>query len=495
MPNIIIIFLLSLVLSLTLTPKVGWLARKYKIVDKPSGRKVHTRPIPRIGGLAICLAFYFTFILVFIFETGIFNYNPESQVIFLFIGGLIAFGLGLWDDIKGLSPSVKIVFQALAALAAYIGDVRIAYVGLPGMQDWYMGWISLPASVFWVILVMNAINLIDGLDGLAAGVSFFVCMVLIVLCTVTERPVIAVMLAALAGSILGFLRYNFNPASIFMGDGGSYFLGYMLATLSMLGAIKSQATVSILIPIIALGLPLMDALWAPIRRFILGQKLFYPDKDHLHHRLLKLGFTHRHAVLAMYGVTIGMGILSLMFVYGRDDRTALILIFVAMSIIFGIRKLGYLEYFAIDKVYGWLKDVTDEVGITHERRSFLNLQVEISQSGNMEDLWTNICRALDRLKFDMSEMHLEHSEIKNQKSKNPQWVWTNNGFDINKDVCKDCLMKLELPLLDHENKTLGTLWLIKDLRRNSIGHYTLRRVEHLRRTVMATLKRLEQING
>jgi len=503
MTDIIAIFLLSMGISIFLTPKVIQLAKKYNLTDIPSGgRKIHTTPIPRIGGVAISLSFYLSFIpMIYISASFSDIIIPDSRLIYLFVGGIVTFGVGLWDDIDSLPPLLKLVFHIFAALIVFIGDIRITHVGFPGMLDWHLGWFSLPVTIFWIILVINAINLIDGLDGLAAGISFFVCLVLIILCIIGEKLIIALLLAALAGSILGFLRYNFNPASIFMGDSGSYFLGYMLATLSMLGTIKSQAAVSIMIPIIALGLPLMDALWAPVRRFALGKKIFQPDKDHFHHKLLKLGLTHKNAVMTLYGITVFMGILSVVCVYIRNERVAIVLILIGMAVIFGIRKLGYLEYLAMDKIYGWLKDVTDEAGITRDRRSFLNLQMEIEQSKNTDELWDNICKALERLKFDMSEMHLD-GNFKREDSETgkvciedfahyTEFVWTRNGFDRNKDVCNDCLMKLELPLLNNGSKTLGTFWLIKDLRQDLISHYRLRRVEHLRRTVMETLKRIQ----
>jgi len=492
-----------MVISIFLTPKVIQTAKRYNLADIPSGgRKIHTTPIPRIGGIGICFSFYLSFIPMIALSTSFSNLIiPDTRLIYLFIGGIVVFGLGLWDDIDSLPPLLKLVFHIFAALIVFIGDIRITHIGFPGMWDWDIGWLSLPATIFWIILVINAINLIDGLDGLAAGISFFVCLVLIILCIMGEKLLIAVLLASLAGSVLGFLRYNFNPASIFMGDSGSYFLGYMLATLSMMGTIKSQATVSILIPVIAMGLPLIDTLWAPVRRFILGKKIFQPDKDHFHHKLLKLGLTHKNAVITLYGITIFMGILSVICVYIRNERIAIVLILIGMAIIFGIRKLGYLEYLAMDKIYGWLKDITDDAGITRDRRSFLNLQMEIEQSKNTEELWDNICKALERLKFDMSEMHLdgnfkrENSETGNVCIENfahyTEFVWTRNGFDRNKDVCNECLMKLELPLLNNGSKALGTLWLIKNLRQDSISHYTLRRVEHLRRTVMVALKGIQ----
>ncbi len=492
MTTIIFIFILSFAFSLILTPQVKNIAFRFKLVDLPSERKVHSQPIPRIGGIALFLSFFLPFASVLVYSTQTLDLlKPDAQTIHLIVGASLAFGLGLTDDLRSLGPKSKFAIQIISALIAYMGGIRISVIYLPMIQDWYLGMLSLPVTVLWFVLVINSINLIDGLDGLAAGVTLFASLVLLLLCVTSGKLLVAMGLAALGGSTLGFLRYNFNPASIFMGDSGSYFLGYMLAALSIMGSIKSQATVAMLIPVIALGVPLIDTIWATLRRFILGQRLFHPDKGHFHHRLLKYGFTHRKAVLCLYGVTILLGMASVFLVNARDDRAALILLLLGAVVFIGIRKLGYLEYVAMDKIYGWFKDVTDEVGITHERRSFLNFQVEISQSWDVKELWSNICRALDKLGFDMAEMHLENMiELRDEKMQE-KLIWHREGSkDSCEDICKEYLLKLELPLVDGDNKSYGMIWLVKDLSRNAITQYTLRRVEHLRRTIVSTLKKL-----
>ncbi len=511
--------MLSLALSLILTPWIRNIALRYNIVDHPSDRKVHSQKIPRIGGVAIYLAFFLPFVSVMFYSTQILDLVVlDTQMIHLILGASMVFGLGIIDDVRSLGPKLKFAVQITAAIVAYEGGIKITVICLPLIQDWHLAWFSLPVTVFWFVLVINAINLIDGLDGLAAGITLFASLILLVLCVTSKKLFVAMGLAALGGSTLGFLRYNFNPASIFMGDSGSYFLGYMLAAMSVMGAIKSQATVAMLIPVIALGIPLIDTVIAPIRRFILGQRLFQPDKGHLHHKLLKYGFTHRNTVLVLYGMTIFMGIISMILVNARDDGAAMILVLAGIVMFINIRKIGYFEYFGADKVYNWLRDITDEVGITHERRNFLNLQLQIYQSEDMKTLWANVCKALDKMGFDMAEMHLEKNALwqnvcrfldkmgfdvtelnleavmeQRQKKTQPSLVWTRDGFDGSDNTCKEYLLKMELPLLDSVNKNLGFLWLVKDLRRDAISHYTLRRVENLRQTVLDTLKKIEQV--
>ncbi|GBC62203.1 undecaprenyl/decaprenyl-phosphate alpha-N-acetyl glucosaminyl 1-phosphate transferase [Desulfonema ishimotonii] len=512
MTSIIGIFFVSLLSSLMLTPLVAQLARKYNIVDQPSARKVHTRSIPRAGGVAICLAFFLPFGAALAYPTRIFELlTADGNLMIFAMGAFLAFFLGLWDDIRRLDAKFKFAVQILIALIAYASGLKIQAISVFNITPWDLGFFSLPVTVFWFLLVTNAINLIDGLDGLAAGISLFVSVILLVICITSQRYLVAMGFAALCGATLGFLRYNFNPASIFMGDSGSYFLGYMLAGLSIMGSLKGPATVAILIPVIALGIPLMDVLFAPVRRFILGKKLFLPDKNHLHHRLLQMGFTHRNAVLLLYSITIITGILAIVMVHAKNDDIALILFILGSGVILGIRKLGYMNYIGMNKVQNWFRDVTDEMGISQGRRSFLSCQVEISESPDMNSLWDNVCKALDTLDFDMAEMHLEKTTLwqnigkalcklgfdtaellQNIQMNDPGGIcthmsWRKNGFDVD-GACKECLLRMQLPLIGKDGQSFGSIWLIKDLKRDAISHCTLRRVEHLRRSVLGSLQ-------
>ncbi|MCK5784721.1 MAG: undecaprenyl/decaprenyl-phosphate alpha-N-acetylglucosaminyl 1-phosphate transferase, partial [Desulfobacterales bacterium] len=392
------IFLTSLMLSMAFTPMVIRIARKYNLVDRPSARKIHSIPVPRIGGVAIFLAcmlggascfFYNTDITVKIFQ--------DPRIAWLAFGSLVIFGLGIIDDIWHLGYVAKFAVQILAGIIAYTGGLKIELITFLPQHSLAQIGLSLPVTVFWVVLVINAINLIDGLDGLAAGVGFLVCLVLLILSVLGGRYIPATVLAGLAGSLLGFLVFNSNPASIFMGDGGSYFIGFLLASVSMMGSFKGQAAASILIPMIALGLPLMETIWSTLRRFIYGKKLFRADRDHIHHRLIALGFSQRRTVLILYGITVLMGCFSIAMVYTHDNKTALLLLLFAAGIIVGIQKLGYLDFLRSDSFKFWLKDISDEAGISLERRSFLNFQMAIQHSENLEDMWKNLVKAVQWL--------------------------------------------------------------------------------------------------
>jgi len=507
MTTLLAIFLIALTLSIVTTPIAKKCGEKMGAIDLPDERKFHQSPIPRNGGMAIVFTFFITLCIMSFFNTDVSNkLRLDLPMIFLFIGSGICFGVGLYDDFKHLGPYIKFIFQIFAATVAFLGGVRIEFfhVGSFYIQT---GILSYFITVFWFVFFINAINLIDGLDGLAAGITFFASIVLVILSVIQNNFVTAVLFTALSGSILGFLRYNFNPASIFMGDGGSYFLGFIIAGLSITGAVKSQLGAALLIPLVALGVPIFDTLISPLRRFMLGQSLFKPDKGHVHHRLIEKGLSARRSVLIIYGITICLCLLSILLVNFRNEQAGLILIVLgSISIVF-IQKIGYFDYFATDKIYGWFRDVTDEAGFTRDRRTFLSLQLEITNAKELSSLWGKICNALDRMEFDMAQLNIHKNlecafdslqgqiPILNDNNicqfREPnEFIWVRSTFNEEKDIGKSSIFKIELPLLTENYQSYGTLWLIKDLKRNSISHYTLRRVEHLRRSIITALDQI-----
>ncbi|RJR31561.1 MAG: undecaprenyl/decaprenyl-phosphate alpha-N-acetylglucosaminyl 1-phosphate transferase [Desulfobacteraceae bacterium] len=496
MTILIAIFVISLGLALVLTPLVARVAQKFGIVDMPSERKVHQQPVPRAGGLAVYLSFYLAFVPMLLLGTKVLDFlYSDVRLIYVVAGAGIIFVLGFIDDIWGVPANTKILVQVFSALVAFTGGVQIHALQIPMLAVVNLGWLSLPVTVLWVLLVVNAVNLIDGLDGLASGVTFFVCMVLIILCVIQEQFKVAILLAALAGSTLGFLRYNFNPAVIFLGDSGSYFFGYMLATLSMMGSIKGHAAVAILIPMIALGIPLMDTIWSSVRRFMRGQRIFKADKDHFHHRLLKIGFSHRRAVLTLYGFTVLGGVVSLLMVHASDERSALLLLLVGATIIFGIRKLGYLEYLAMDKLLGWMNDITDEMGFKRDRRTFLARQIDISQSRSIDEFWQKIVEAAQFLNLDYVELKLGPRAFFTEPAE--RYVWHSEEgkeVDLTKlDLCRN--MYISLPL-EYRSFQFGTLVLAKNLSGcYEFSTQILRRIEHLRRTSVDTISRIAMKSG
>ncbi|MBD1919599.1 undecaprenyl/decaprenyl-phosphate alpha-N-acetylglucosaminyl 1-phosphate transferase [Microcoleus sp. FACHB-831] len=302
-------FLISGFVVLWTTPVVKKIGLKSGRVDKPNERKVHDRPMVRLGGVSI---FAGTIIaLVIVWNAGGFGVLPpekESEIWAVTLGGLGFFLIGLADDLFNLSPFVRLLMQAIVASWAWHSGVQIEFLTIPGI-----GLVTLPDSIGWPITIIwlvgmaNAINWIDGLDGLAAGVSGIAAVVMLIVSLFMHQPAAALIAAALAGGSLGFLRYNFNPAQIFMGDGGAYFIGFTLAGVAAIGLVKST------VPYLILAVPIVDMSVVILARLRHGKSPFTADKRHLHHRLLQAGLSHRLTVLFIYTLTLWVGSLALAF--------------------------------------------------------------------------------------------------------------------------------------------------------------------------------------
>lgn len=342
MPQWALAFFIALGVVLVLTPGVIFLAHRTGAVDKPDARKVHTKPIPRIGGIGIYLAFTVSIIAVTIIS----NFEGESlnEVIGLLISGTLMFLVGIIDDYKNLPAKVKLLGQIGAAAVLAVGfGVRVDFVTDPFGDYIYLEMLAVPATIFWLVGLTNTVNLIDGLDGLAAGVAGLAATTIFLVAMEQHFFLITIFTAALAGAAFGFLFYNTNPAQIFMGDSGSLFLGFMLAGISIVGAMKSAATVALIVPILALGIPILDTIFAILRRYLGGQPIFKPDKGHLHHRLLKLGFTQRQAVFLVYVISALLGVSAIALTEVNSQIAVVILIVVVVSIFYGAQKLGILS--------------------------------------------------------------------------------------------------------------------------------------------------------
>lgn len=307
-------FFASFILAVLLTPVVKLLAIKMKAVDYPDYRKVHEKLMPRMGGLAIALAY--TLPLIYIFAMKVFAFDrpffSDHQLVAYLIGGWIIVLLGIVDDIYQISAKYKFLGQLIAAIMVVAVGIKIDYITLPGDLVLSFGVLSLPITLIWLVGVTNALNLIDGLDGLAAGVAAIALATIAIIGFSMGNIVIAFMVLLLLGSTLGFLIYNFYPAKIFMGDTGSLFLGYNLAVFSLLG-FKHVALVSFLIPIVILAVPIADTFFAIVRRMMSKKPITKPDKNHLHHCLLRMGFSHRKTVLVIYAISVLFSVLAIIF--------------------------------------------------------------------------------------------------------------------------------------------------------------------------------------
>lgn len=311
-------------------------------------RDLESPSMPRLGGIAIvatCIPMVAAAVL-----WGDIPYSSLHRLGWLGGAALLVFLLGLYDDLFGASPTIKFGVQAIAAMLLYAGGLGVRLVPLlfgPKEFTWVA---SLALTVLWVLWITNAFNLIDGVDGLAAGSALFSALVVFVASLFSGLPMAAPLAIVLAGTILGFLRYNFNPATIFLGDCGSLFIGFFLAALALAGAQKGTTLVAVGIPIVAFGLPILDTSLSVVRRALSGKPLFHADDAHIHHRLLRRGWTQRKVVLVLYGVTCVLGLLSLLLLYPTGSSIGVVLLVLGAGIVVGVQHLGYPELIELRRV-------------------------------------------------------------------------------------------------------------------------------------------------
>lgn len=328
---------LAFVASVVFTPFVKRLAYRIGAVDRPNYRKVHARIMPRLGGLAIYLSFILTYLV----------YRPDGEFDkALLIGATIIIITGMLDDMLEITAKAKILGQlSAAAVIVVFGDIQVEFINLPFGGTLEFSYFSIPLTILWIVAITNAVNLIDGLDGLAAGVSTIALITLSAMAIIIGNPFVASATAILAASTLGFLVFNFYPARIFMGDTGALFLGYMISVFALLG-FKGVTMFALIIPIIMLGVPVSDTFFAIIRRLREKQPLSAADKSHLHHCLLNVGFTHRQTVLIIYSIAALFGVTALIFsqatIWGALLLVAVMLVIIELFVeIIGLAGKNY----------------------------------------------------------------------------------------------------------------------------------------------------------
>jgi UDP-GlcNAc:undecaprenyl-phosphate/decaprenyl-phosphate GlcNAc-1-phosphate transferase len=383
-------FVISLVTSFILTRGIRRFAISHAWVSPPgSDRHLHRRPLPRIGGVAI----FFSFLISCSIAIAIVRLVPDmgTEVAFKPIIAILApaslvFLLGVYDDFRPVGPYPKFAVQGIAALMLFAGGLRIHAVPVLFGSHHFPWFVELPLTVLWVLAVTNAFNLIDGLDGLAAGSALFSTLVVFVVSLSTESSLVTLMTVALVGAIAGFLRFNFNPATIFLGDCGSLFIGFTLSALALQGTTKSPTIIAIAIPVVSFGLPILETALSIVRRLIGGRSVFSSDREHIHHKLLQLGLSHRQVVIVLYGVSAVFGLLSLFLLWPASQMLGLVLAVIGAGVWIGVQHLGYLEF-------GELRRVAQK---TIERQRLINnlaVRKAIEELKASKD-YAQICRAL-----------------------------------------------------------------------------------------------------
>lgn len=338
-------FCISFVIALIIVPVVRHYCLKKGLVDLPGERKVHKEPIPRLGGVAIWTSTLLTFVILVFLN---FQYPHGNGLSGILVGGSIMFLLGLVDDVYDLSPKYKLVIQIGAALVAFLLGVKIEFINNPIGAPVFLGLFTLPVTILWLVGISNALNFIDGVDGLAGAVSTIsaVTLCIVALSSNNPQPIIALVSAILAGSMMGFLLFNFNPAKIFMGDSGALFSGFTLAALSVLGVFKSL-TLTILLPLFILSVPIMDITFSVFRRISKGKNPFVADSEHIHHKLLKAGLSHNKTVALFILISVSTGILAVSFV--GANGLYLYIICVVVALMFLLSKISKSRAKNIDK--------------------------------------------------------------------------------------------------------------------------------------------------
>lgn len=343
---VIAAFVAAGVLSYLFTPHVKKFAHKVGAIDVPKdNRRMHKEPIPRLGGLAIFLAFLCA-VLVF----GSLN----EQMLCVLLGAIIIVVLGIFDDIMALGAKFKFVIQIVAAaIPVCIGDLQIKlFTNLNPFSDepyFHLGVFAIPITIIWIVGITNAVNLIDGLDGLAVGVSSIAAITVLAVALLTGDMMIAVTMGALAGACIGFMPYNLNPAKIFMGDTGALFLGYMLSTMSIMGLFKFYAVISFAVPFLILGLPIFDTATAIIRRVAAGRSPMSPDRGHVHHKLIDMGFNQKQSVAILYAISGTLGLTAVVLTSSGEVKAIFLLLAVLVATVVGACVIYGAEHLGKDK--------------------------------------------------------------------------------------------------------------------------------------------------
>jgi len=393
------LLLTSFALSFLLTPLVRNLARRWGWVDQPGDRKIHSDPIPRVGGIAIAIAYAaaFGFLFLLPLQGGGMARTGLPIAARLLPAALVSFATGLFDDLTGLKPWQKLAGQAAAAVLACSAGVQIHSLGGYSIAG---AWWHIPLTVFWLIGCMNAVNLIDGMDGLASGIGLFAALTTLLAALLGSDMRLAVATAPLAGALLGFLRYNFNPASIFLGDCGSLLIGFLLGCYGVLWSQKAATVLAMTAPLMALAIPLLDTALAIARRFLNGKPIFAADSGHIHHRLLARGLTPRRAVILLYMVCGVGATLSLLLSVPGNHFTGLIIVLFCAAAWIGIQHLGYVEFSAAGRLI-----------LPNTFRSVLSAQISVRQleellkaARTLDDCWEALADASRTLGFNNAQL-------------------------------------------------------------------------------------------
>ncbi|HWN11878.1 MAG TPA: MraY family glycosyltransferase [Pyrinomonadaceae bacterium] len=468
------LFLIATTAALFITPLVRRLCERFKLLDVPSDdRRIHKFGIPRLGGVAI----YFSMGLALSTLPLVSNFVTESlrtyyttDILIALVPSTLVLLLGIYDDLRGANAAAKFICLGLIASLFYWMGGRIEVLAIP-----FVGAVYLPpvvgflVTVFWLVGIANAFNLIDGMDGLAPGAALFSSLVILVVSLAQHNHLMIVVSLVLCGALAGFLRYNFNPASIFMGDSGALFVGFLLAALAVLGTQKATTAVAVLTPILAFGLPVVDTGVTMARRLVGGRPIFQGDSEHIHHMLLARGWSQRRVVLILYAVCALFGLLAALFTKTSSPQTGFVLFVIAVAVIIGV---GHLRYHEVDELRAGMKRTVGDRRIRVANNIRLRrASLALSQASTLNELFDAVGLLLEFGEFAHANLQLGQagcaefnervcSAVEQRQARGKvefrggQIFWSWQHADVNDDMVKDSskFWSFQLPLATGNGK-------------------------------------------
>lgn len=445
MKTYLLTYSLALLISTGLTPFLIRWADRNQLMDLPDARKIHRKPIARIGGIAIFTATMLSIIPLLCLNNGIGQAfrGIWVKVVCMLAASSLMFAVGLLDDLKGLRVKTKLSAQILAALVVCCAGIHIDKLAIKDFIVIDLGLLSIPFTLCWIIGVTNAVNLIDGLDGLAGGICAIACGAMACLSVIQGNLILATIMLAMFGGLTGFLLFNFHPAKIFMGDGGSLFLGFTIATASVLTTAKSEALVGFGLPVLVLGIPIFDTLLSILRRFLSRRGILSPDRGHFHHLLLDKGFKQHHVAIIAYMITLaGSGVGFLMLVTHR--ATSLAVFLVGLTILLVAFKIA-----GSVKISQTLRDIRMRSSLAHtqriERKKYEASQLEFGTVENFEQWWKCMCGAAKALDFARLSL-----ELASKEGEGKTWQWE-NVLNSDDDENIENILQMQVPIKDRNN--------------------------------------------
>ncbi len=491
MRSYLILFSVSLLFALGLTPLVRRWALQWGAVDVPdSHRRIHAHTTPRLGGVAVYLAFLATLAVSPWLGTLVSRnlLNSWQTVAWVLGGATVIFALGVYDDFRGADAKLKLAVQLTVAAGLYFGGFRIGTLSLPFGGGWELPiWLGFPLTLLWIVGLTNAFNLIDGIDGLAAGASAFALLSLFLCSLAQSHPEISLMSIVLVGAVIGFLRFNFNPATIFLGDSGSLMLGFMAAVMSLVSAQKSPTLIAIAIPLVSFGLPVMEVGVSLSRRFLSGAPLFDGDRRHIHHMLLRRGLTQRQAVIVLYGICALFTLFGLMLLNPQRNMVALILFVLGVGVVLGVRQLRYTEFDALE--FSLKRGVGQRKRSLAARARWMDSLENIRAARTMNDLLSSLAELCETHGLTAARLEAPHRNSArlgynghpphaNGAAAGLHWMWPrleafSNGSNSSNDhgshdQLANC-WSLRLPLIEPDGRSIGALTLYQSLTKGQVS--------------------------